>query len=208
MKLGILWIGVALAAMPVMSSAQTADPAAAPAADTVAAAVTPPTPRAAWFSDRMPLRVGDLITVVVDEQAAAREQVSQVATGQRSQRADLAAALNGDDAVLPSTVTSGVDGRSRDVGEARRLGDLTGTMTVRVTSIDTYGIARIEGERSVTVDGREQKMTLRGSIRAEDVTSRNTVASSRVADAVIDYKGKKMSPRTGFIGKLIGMLWP
>jgi flagellar L-ring protein precursor FlgH len=197
-----LLIAALLALAPAGAAAQTA-PAAPPVADSTA-----PPPRAAWFSDRLPLRVGDLITVIVDEQTAAREQVSQVATGQRSQRADLAAAVNGEDAVLPSTVTSGFDGRSRDVGEARRLGDLTGMMTVRVTAVDARGIARIEGERSVTVDGREQRMTLRGSVRAEDVSPRNTVSSSRIADAAIDYKGKKMGPRTGFIGKLLGMLWP
>src|SRR5690242_3482673 len=54
---------------------------------------TPPAPavttRASWLSDRLPLQVGDIVTVVVDEQTAAREKVSNVATGNRSQKGAL-----------------------------------------------------------------------------------------------------------------------
>jgi hypothetical protein len=29
-----------------------------------------------------------------------------------------------------------------------------------------------------------------------------------VADAVITYKGKKIGPRTGILGKLLSIFWP
>ena len=45
-------------------------------------------------------------------------------------------------------------------------------------------------------------------VRAEDVSSANMVPSSRIADAVISYKGKKIAPRSGILGKILSILWP
>jgi hypothetical protein len=45
-------------------------------------------------------------------------------------------------------------------------------------------------------------------VRSEDVSSNNAVASSRVANAEITYKGKKLGPSTGIFGKILGILWP
>ncbi|MEO8199977.1 MAG: flagellar basal body L-ring protein FlgH [Gemmatimonadota bacterium] len=185
---------------------QTATPA-----DTTARPPAPPVryARASWTSDRVPLQVGDLITVVVDEQTAAREQVSTVATGSRSQRAG----LNGQVAVaarlgpLKGFGTS-LDANSRDVGEAHRVGDLTAVITVRVTEIEPSGVAHISGTRSVMIDGRKTELLLEGIARPEDLTADNLLSSDRVANAVITYRGRKIGPRTGILGKILSILWP
>lgn len=196
-----LWVALAV---PTLAAAQA--PAAAPA--------NPPTPasgatRAGWLSDRMPLRVGDLITVVVDEQTAARERVSRVATGTRSQKGTIGADIDPASRIGPAKgISLGHDGASRDVGESHHQGDLTAVLTVKVTTVDPRGVATIEGVKTVMVDGRTQEVALKGSVRAEDVTAGNVVLSSRVADAVVTYKGKKMGPRTGIVGGILAILWP
>jgi flagellar L-ring protein precursor FlgH len=162
--------------------------------------------RAAWITDRMPLRVGDLLTIVVDEQTAASEHVSKVATGNRAQNNQLRATIN--DSNTNANIVHGVDNSSRDVGDANRTGDFTAVLTVRITAIEPNGIATIEGSKTVNVDGRLQQISLKGAIRPEDVSTSNLVASNRIADAVITYKGKKIGPRTGIIGKFLGLLWP
>jgi flagellar L-ring protein precursor FlgH len=201
---------LALCARPV--AAQAADSTADTTATRLAAAL-PPAPvnnlRAAWLSDRRPLRVGDVLTIVIDEQAAASERVSTSASADRAQRARLG--LNVDSGVRlgpAKEFSTGLASSSRDVGEAGRAGNLTAVLTVRVMSIEPNGTATIEGTKSVTVDGRCQEVQLRGVVRAEDVSARNLVSSSRVADAVITYKGKKIGPRTGILGKLLSIFWP
>jgi flagellar L-ring protein precursor FlgH len=178
--------------------------AAAP--DSTAAARPVQKARASWTSDRMGLSVGDLITVVVDEQTAATERVSRYAVGNRSQRNDLNTALGATQNAY--NISSGITSDSRDIGEANRTGDLTSVLTVRVVSIEENGIARIEGSKKVTVDGRAQDITLKGVIRGSDVSTSNTILSNRIAEAMITYNGKKIGPRTGIIGKILGMLWP
>ena len=167
--------------------------------------------RASWVSDRLPLRVGDLITVVVDEQTAAREEVSQVANGDRALDAHLKADIQSGTGSSQNTdvrIGSSLGSRSDDRGTAQRSGDLTAVLSVRVTALMPNGLARIEGARKVTVDGRLQAIALTGMVRAEDVSPMNTVISSRIADAVITYKGKKIGPRNGIVGRVLSMLWP
>jgi flagellar basal body L-ring protein FlgH len=169
----VLIIGPA-AAMQAGAQAAAAVPASGPA-DSVRPAAAPNMLRASWLSDRQPLRVGDIITIVVDEQTHAREQTSTVATANRSHHA--------------------------------RLG-IVAVISVRVTELDPAGNARVEGLKNVSVDGRTQVVQVKGLIRPDDVSSENTVPSSRVADAVISYKGKKIGPRQGILGKLLSLLWP
>lgn len=181
-----------------------------PAPATEAGAVVP-APRASWLSDRVPLRVGDLITVVVDEQTAARSRVSRVASGDRGLRADLTANVASGSAAAQNTairIDSGLDRDSRDTGETSRMGDLSAVLTVRVTRIEPSGLAHVQGSRKVSVDGQAQEIALEGVVRPEDITAQNTVPSNRIAEALITYKGKKIGPSTGIMGRFLGMLWP
>jgi flagellar L-ring protein precursor FlgH len=165
--------------------------------------------RAAWLSDRLPVRVGDILTVVVDEQTVANERVSTTAQANRAQRAQLGIGVDSAFRLGPSKdFSTAHNSSSSDVGEAARQGNLTAVLTVRVTSIESNGIVTIEGGKSVSIDGRLQEVKLKGVVRPEDVSSSNLVSSSRIADAVITYKGKKIGPRTGILGKILSILWP
>jgi flagellar L-ring protein FlgH len=192
-------------------------PAAVLAADgdstaTPAVAVPVAHGRLSWTSNRLPLHVGDLVTVVVAEQANATEHVSRTSTGNRGQQATLTGHVNTGGTSTPSNydigLNTGLSNDSKDIGDAQRTGGLTAVLTVRITAFETEGIARIEGHKQVTVDGRTQDVMLKGLIRTQDICPGNTVPSNRIADAVITYKGKKIAPNTSFVGKLLGMVWP
>mgnify|MGYP001063165031 CR=1 FL=1 len=101
-------------------TARAADPRNAAPLDST----PPPVPRAGWLADRLPLRVGDLVTVVVDEQTTARAQVSRTAIGDRSMTANLNANMStgtGDPTNTAVRIASSLDRDSRDQGKADRL---------------------------------------------------------------------------------------
>ena len=188
-------------------TARAADPRNAAPLDST----PPPVPRAGWLADRLPLRVGDLVTVVVDEQTTARAQVSRTAIGDRSMTANLNANMStgtGDPTNTAVRIASSLDRDSRDQGEMSRQGRLHTVMSVRVVGFERGGLARVAGTRRVSVDGQAQEVGLEGVVRPDDVTAGNLVESNRIADAVITYKGKKIGPGSGIMGKLLGMLWP
>lgn len=195
----IVLIGGLLGGIGSVGRAQTPEPA-----PVVQAA------RTSWLSDRIPLRVGDILTIVVDEQAEARERVSQVSTSDREQTASVSA--NVDTSPLSGSGTggfgTGLGADSRDIGEANRVGGLTAVLSVRVMELEPNGVARVEGEKLVSVDGRKQEVKLEGYVRPEDVSSTNLVLSSRIVGATISYKGNKIGPKRGIIGKILGIFWP
>lgn len=194
------------AGLAVAQTDTTAVPTDSTATPVSAAPVRHAAPRASWLSDRMPLGPGDLVTVVVDEQTASRERVSRVADGNRTMSNRLR--LDTPTGTQGAALQSGSLTNSRDVGEAGRSGGLTAVITVRVVEVEPTGALRIHGTRKVSVDGRLQDLTLDGVVRAEDVDGSNRVLSSRIGDAVITYKGGKIGPRTGILGKVLGILWP
>ncbi len=183
------------------ASAQGQTQAAPPPPDSVPQRAT----RAGWYSDRRPIRVGDLITVYIDERSSASERISTVARKDRSQEAAFDAtfapeALRG--------LGTGIGQRSQQTGTADRRGDFVAALTVRVAEVDGVGNLRLTGSKQVTLDGRTQQITLSGVIRPDDIVGGNAVLSTRLADAVITYEGKQIGPKTSIFGKLLGALWP
>jgi flagellar L-ring protein precursor FlgH len=198
-------------AMPLAAQGAPPAPAAtqAPPSAPSAVASAQPANRAGWFSDKRPLRVGDIVTIVVDETVSASERQSQTGSAKRSQSMGLNVNVSPTLKIGPAKgFESGVNNDSRNTGDAGRTGDLTTTISVRVVSIEPSGIAKLKGEKTVSVDGRNQVIQLEGVVRPEDVTSENTVASSRIAESVISYKGKKIGPSKGILGSILSIFWP
>lgn len=160
--------------------------------------------RAGWLSDSRPLRPGDILTILIDEQSTASERTNVSAVSDRGQKAGFGT----DGTLTGSQFGTGLNQSSRDRGNVERGGGLLASMSVRVTAVDAAGNLHIEGNRRVTVDRRPQELRIAGIVRAQDVSSANVVHSSRIADAEISYSGKKISPRTGILGKIIGIFWP
>lgn len=205
-----LQILLVLSALPTLSAvaqqqAAAPPPPAATAADSAAAKSLRANMRANWLTDRRPLKVGDILALVVDEQATAREATTNTAKSTRDQSGawDMESAPS----ILKSLGIS-YAAHSDQGGVANRSGGLSTVLSVRVMAIEPGGVARIEGRKLLAIDGRKQEVTVSGVIRPEDVSAGNTILSSRIADASISYKGKKISPKTGIIGKILGMLWP
>jgi flagellar L-ring protein precursor FlgH len=194
-----------LAATLVLCAAPLVAQNDAPADATPLAAA--PAPRASWLSDRRGFTVGDLLTIIVDEQTLATERNNHNATANRGQSTGLNIA-SGTSPATTMGFTTGLNESSTNTGTTDREGRLSATVTVRVTEIEPNGVLVILGTREVTVDGRKQLMTLRGVIRPEDVSPQNVVQSSRVANAAIAYSGNGLGPRRGILGSIVHIFWP
>ncbi|MBK6421127.1 MAG: flagellar basal body L-ring protein FlgH [Gemmatimonadetes bacterium] len=196
--------GLGAQAAPAAPSTAQPAPAGAPAVQ-----AAPVAARAGWFSDKRPLMVGDIVTIVVDETVNASERQSQNAVSNRKQEMGLNLNVGTDLAIGPQKgFQSGVNNNSRNTADAGRQGDLTAVISVRVVSIEPSGIAHLKGEKTVGVDGRNQVIQVEGVVRPEDVSSQNTVPSSRIAESVISYKGKKIGPAKGILGSILSIFWP
>ena len=96
-------------------------------------------------------------------------------------------------------------------GATSRADTLTGTISTIVTEVLPNGDLRIEGKREVTVNSETQLMSISGIVRRVDVDTKNTVLSSAIADAKIEYSGLGVVDdvqRPGWLVRVLDWVYP
>jgi flagellar L-ring protein precursor FlgH len=167
-----------------------------------------------WTSDRRTYLVGDIITVLIDERTLASANKTNTATDRKSRRMDAGADLpqSGTGPAKPNpniSISSSNNGESQQRGDATRGNSFLGEMAVRVIAVKD-GNLQIKGQKLVDVDKNKQQLSLTGWVRSQDISMRETVESSRVADAQLTYtqQGSLGKPRSGIMTRILGVFWP
>ena len=132
--------------------------------------------------------VGDLITIIITEEAAANA-ASRTKANNKSETSG-GPALGIFDFVNPWGMT--VDNKFLGDGDTRRTGSLYAEITARITEVLPNGDLRLEGTRMVNINGEKQLIEITGSCRSRDIGSDNTIMSTFISDAQIAYNGSGM----------------
>lgn len=195
-----------LAAIPAGLLAQQGQQQAAQSAP--AATTTAPPGRLSWVSDRRDFRVGDVVTILVDEYTLTSLDKQVDARDSRSRRLGLG--MSTPAGTKSYGLSTGNDASSQTYGLDARTNRLTTEMSARVVSIAPNGVMQLKGTKRVNVEDTKVTLTLTGWARVQDVTRDNFVQSYRLADAQLDYQadGPLGKPKSGIIGRIIGALWP
>ena len=180
------------------------------------------TPRNFLFGDDKAKRVGDIITVTINETATSTQSAttdtakSTALDMQTTNLLGLPSNLGvqnflGMGTGFDPTVNASVNNSNQGSGTVTRNGTLTGTISAIITEILPSGNFKIEGRRSVTVNHEEQIMVLRGVIRPQDINFDNTITSISIADASISLTGEGVvadEQRKGWLAKILNKVWP
>lgn len=172
-----------------------------------------------WFEDQIARRVGDVLVIRIDERdAASRNAQTDLSTADDAtygvpSALGLVAALasrypNVDASKLLSTSSST---KFAGAGSTERNGRVSATLAVKVAKVLRNGDLFVEGTKVVMVGAEEQHIYISGVVRKVDVAPDNTVLSSRIADAEIEYSGRgdiSDTQRRGWLSRLISFLWP
>ncbi|HHT74284.1 MAG TPA: flagellar basal body L-ring protein FlgH [Firmicutes bacterium] len=145
-----------------------------------------PLDKGSMFADRKARDVGDLVTVIIVEQAQAR-QTANTSTGKESQ-VQVGPGLGVLADLIPLFGMGGGDSYSAH-GQTTRGGSLTAKVTTRVIEVLPNDTLRIEGSQSIVINGEEQEIVIRGTVRSRDIAPDNTILSPHVADAEISFVG-------------------
>jgi len=173
-------------------------------------ALQPPV-RQSWTSDNMRLRVGDIVTILIDENTTASANLTD--NHSESRKKGLGLDVEPPPPALATTATLNFNnnGDSQKSGAVLRQNGFSAQLSARVVAVSANGLLRIAAHKLVNVDKSQQDVTLSGWIRSEDIAfGANTVPSSRLADAEITYvqKGSLGKPSAGLLSKILGALWP
>jgi flagellar L-ring protein FlgH len=154
-------------------------------------------------SDNRARAVSDIVAVLIYEAASATNSVSNRSSKQTSVTGSISAGSIDENAGLK------LGGGYTGTGQVERTDKLVATMAAQVVEIMPNGDFLIEGRQAVHVNGEDRVIEVRGLIRPVDISSDNTIPSSRVANAQINYDGKgfvSRSAKPGIINKIFSFL--
>jgi flagellar L-ring protein precursor FlgH len=163
----------------------------------------PDTARLALFADNRARWVGDTITIVLQENTSASKKSSGTAnrTGSTSFEIPIysnnlpLAALQG----TALEASSGVNFQGN--GNAASNNAFTGQMAVTVIEVLENGNLLVSGEKQVTINQGTEFIRFSGVINPAYILPNNSVSSTRVADARVEYRS------TGYISEAQTMGW-
>jgi flagellar L-ring protein precursor FlgH len=177
--------------------------------------------RAYLYEDLRAMRMGDVLTIKIVEKHKGSKSADTAAQRESTIENSLAGSGMGYLGIPGLRISDearrgfGIDASSKNKfggkGATSREGTLTGTISVIVTEVLPNGDLRIEGRRDVTVNSEKQLMTIAGIVRRVDVDTKNTVLSSAIADAKIEYSGLGVLDdvqRPGWLVRILDWVYP
>lgn len=158
----------------------------------------------ALASDQSAAQVGDVITILVYENASATNSAST--NTKKSTKLDGHITTG---ARLNESGSIGLGGSSDNAGSIGRSGQMIAQMSAIVEEVMPNGDLRVAGNQELKVSGEQTHIRVKGRVRRADISPANTVLSSRLADARIEYDGKGFASRgakPGIVSRIFGWL--
>ncbi len=150
-------------------------------------------PASMLFTDARALREQDLVVVKVEEIADAHRN-ADTDLGRKSDFGfDIAAFLKVagvTDTAVEAKLAAGLDSNFRGTGNVRRAERLTATVPALVRTVLPNGNLFIEGHRVVLVNQEEHHFYISGVVRPIDIDQQNSIKSSMIADAEVEFTGR------------------
>ena len=155
-------------------------------------------PAGRLYSEKRNFQIGDIITIIVEENANA--QGKSIQNRQKDMNLDMQPGR-----VRSKSPTTG--NKSSDISTSfpalvfdiqnevqkeirnTRSGNLEATISVPIIKIYENGNIELEGTKVLRINDEEQEIIIKGLAREKDITADNTVKSSLLANASIKYKG-------------------
>lgn len=171
------------------------------------------------FEETRARRVGDILTVSLNERADATRDTATATNRQSNAQVGVSAVV---DAMAKYAVTHpGFDpnavlaGMSQSAftsqGGTSRSGQLDAILPVRIKEQLPNGDFFVEGSKMLLLNNEESTLYLSGVVRLIDINTDNTVDSSRLADVELEYTGRGVladNENPGWFSRILGWVWP
>lgn len=144
------------------------------------------------YSDSKAHRVGDIISVILSESTQARKNAKTEFKKENSALLDPITGFGGTSINFKGDALQfGLNQESDFKGDSKsdQGNSLSGNISVHVLRVLPNGNLMIRGEKWMTLNNGDEYIRLTGVIRAKDIGSDNTIISSKVANARIQYAG-------------------
>jgi flagellar L-ring protein precursor FlgH len=173
-----------------------------------------------FFADMKAKRVGDIITINIVETSRGNKTVN-TSTGRSNQVNTSVNSLFGleQPGKLPQPLgidlTKGINGsysgQFSGSGSTARNENVTAKISARIIQVLPNDNLVVRGSQEIMVNNEKQYITVQGVVRPADVATDNSVLSTYLADARIEYTGKgdiSNKQREGWLTRALDKIWP
>jgi len=176
-------------------------------------------PASMLFTDARALHANDLVVINIEEVANASRSADTNLARTSSSSAQISAFLG----LLKKLKLGSTDGQSgvniggsstgsfAGQGSSDRSESLTATVPAVVIKVLSNGNLFVEGHRAILVNSEEHHFYISGVVRPIDIDQQNSIKSSVVADAQIEFVGRgdlTDNQKQGWLSRYLGWIWP
>lgn len=139
------------------------------------------------FEDIKAKRVGDILTIVLNERTNAEKKADTTVDKSSETGIGVPKLFGQTVPELENSISAGH--KFETEGDSKQSNKLEGSITVTVARVLSNGNLVVQGEKWITLNQGSEYVRFRGIIRPTDIDPRNTISSTRVANAEIIYGG-------------------
>ena len=166
------------------------------------------------FEERRAVRVGDTLTVMLNETTRASKDIGTNARRLSSNGLNAGFNMSTGTTATPTAINGGLNTNGNtnfdSKGGSSASNQFLGTITVTVLEVLPNGNLSVAGEKRLAV-GHEEEVIRFGGIVSPSTLQGNSVLSSQVADARIEYRGVGITDQIqnpGMLTKLFSRFSP
>lgn len=144
------------------------------------------------YSDSKAHRIGDIISVILSENTQAKKNAKTELKKENEYDLGAVTGLGGQAVTVNGKALQfGLEQDSAFKGDSKsdQGNSLSGNISVHVLRVLPNGNLMIRGEKWITLNNGDEYIRLTGIIRSKDINSNNTILSTKVANARIQYAG-------------------
>lgn len=155
-------------------------------------AIFQPQTASSIYSDVKARRVGDIITVTLQENTNATKRAGSANSRESDASIKPMVGLGGENIRIGNqSIQMGIGSSSDFAGNAsaNQSNSLTGSISVTVIQVLPNNNLVVRGEKWLTLNNGDEYIRLTGIVRPADISPVNEIASNKVANARIQYSG-------------------
>lgn len=169
------------------------------------------------FEDKRARNVGDILTINIVEKTTGSRKTSAGNSSANSINANVPAVTSGPLAQFAKAfpIASSSSSKTAVTGAGAASEDFTGIIAVTVIEVLANGNLLVSGEEQVALNQSDEFIRFSGVVNPITITGANTVLSTQVADAHIEYKNAGAmnevindAKSLGFLGRFFQSVLP
>ncbi|MBA3014480.1 MAG: flagellar basal body L-ring protein FlgH [Proteobacteria bacterium] len=172
------------------------------------------------YQDNRARQIGDIVLVKIVETSSGKKTAETKTSRDSSLTGGISSLFGFEQSLLTKggTHTPSLTSLNADMansfqgkGETKRDSTVTATISAKVIDVTMDGNLLIQGYREIRINNETQHIIISGMVRPTDISQDNSILSSHIADARIEYSGtgalaSKQQP--GWLTNVLDVVWP